>query len=520
MDYLLSTAEMRAREQAAIDSGSVSGLTLMERAGAAVRDAILDEWPRLANGPHHAVVLCGPGNNGGDGFVVARLLQRRGWSVDVWFYGDETRLPPDARENYRQWRRIGQIHSIAHAPSGSIVPEGCDLVVDAFFGIGLRRPVEMPLEAMIGRPATAAETGAARPHRVAIDIPSGLDADSGRRLGAAYFLADLTVTFHAPKIGHMLADGPATCGNLVVKPIGLGNVADQQPRVVTASPEWICRMVAKPAGDAHKYSYGHALVLGGASGHGGAARLAARGALRIGAGLVTLACPPLALPENAAQMNAVMVRPLEGAVALTRMLEHSRITSLCLGPGLGRNEATRELVSVALTSQRKCVLDADALSAFEKEPETLFQQLHSGCVLTPHMGEFRRLFPEISARLSAPARKGPAYSRLDATHDAAAHAGCTVLLKGPDTVIADERGGRALNAAHYGRAAPWLATAGSGDVLAGFIAGLLARGSAAFDAATAGTWLHVECARAFGPGLIAEDLAPALPGVFRALGTP
>ncbi len=299
--------------------------------------------------------------------------------------------------------------------------------------------------------------------------------------------------------------------------------------------------------DQHKYDHGHAVILSGGPGAGGAARLAARGALRIGAGLVTIACPPQALAENAARLDAVMLRPVEDGAALADVLADKRITALCLGPGMGTGTREAALLAVALGlpapgllmdldpsgAQGRprgpgagpgrgrpglaVILDADALTILSQNP-ALFAALHKGCVLTPHAGEFARLFPDIAARLAEPATKGPAYSKVDATRDAAARAGCVVLFKGPDTVIADPAGRCAIHAAAYDRAAPWLATAGSGDVLAGFITGLLARGFNPFDAACTGAWLHVEAARHFGPGLIAEDLPEQLPAVFRSLG--
>jgi NAD(P)H-hydrate repair Nnr-like enzyme with NAD(P)H-hydrate dehydratase domain len=297
----------------------------------------------------------------------------------------------------------------------------------------------------------------------------------------------------------------------------------------------------------HKYSHGHALILSGPSGRGGAARLAARGALRIGAGVVTVGCPPEAIAENAARLDAVMLRGVADGLALEEALEDKRINALCVGPGLGLDARGQEVVAVALgmpvpgltrdlasgggdhghggpgsgpgrgKHARTMVLDADALTILSHHPD-LFAALHEGCILTPHAGEFARLFPDIAEKLSEPATKGPAYSKVDATREAAKRAGCVVLFKGPDTVIAEPSARCAINSAHYDRAAPWLATAGSGDVLAGFITGLLARGFSPFDAACTGAWLHVECALSFGPGLIAEDLPEELPKVFRALG--
>jgi hydroxyethylthiazole kinase-like uncharacterized protein yjeF len=379
-----------------------------------------------------------------------------------------------------------------------------------------------------------------RPAIVAVDIPSGVCADSGRdfphdadwhRLSAA---AHLTVTFHAAKLGHFLSDGADKCGKLKVVDIGLEDskksvdwiarlpaeegVAPKEPnwrcvkksvveRIQATHPSWLNK-----GAYSHKFSHGHALVLTGGSGKTGAAR----GALRIGAGLVTLGVPPSAQMEVAAQITALMLTRVPDAAGLAEVLEDARLNSLCLGPGLGLARA-RDLVPVALAAARPTVLDADALSAYAEDPEVLFAMLHERCVLTPHGGEFSRLFPDIDAKLQAPATKGPAYSKVDATRDAAKRAGCTVLFKGADTVIADPSGQCSVHSASYERSAPWLATAGAGDVLAGFITGLLARGLSPHQAAATAAYLHVDCARSFGPGLIAEDLPEQLPRVLNDL---
>lgn len=260
--------------------------------------------------------------------------------------------------------------------------------------------------------------------------------------------------------------------------------------------------------DQHKYAHGHAVILSGGPGVGGAARLAARGALRVGAGLVTLVCPPPALPENAARMDAVMLRPLKDARDLARMLEDLRYNALCLGPGMGFERA-RQLVPVAARSGRGVVLDADALSAYGPDPAALFALCAPTVVLTPHGGEFQRLFPDLADRVTGDPE--------GVVQLAARRSGAVVLLKGARTVIAAPDGAVAVSDATGARAAPWLATAGSGDVLAGIITGLVARGFSAFEAARLGSWLHIEAALSFGPGLIAEDLPEALPNVFRAL---
>ena len=554
MTELLTSAQMRAVEAAAIASGAVTGLELMERAGAGVVEGVLAQWPQLrkpaaerrgadeaveylgqdeTQGLRRAVVLCGPGNNGGDGFVVARLLAERGWAVKVFLYGDAARLPQDARRNYERWCAMG---AVAAFPSAIDLDRMArpDLVVDAIFGTGLTRPMPDDLHVSLNAIAEFWSEGSVR--RVSVDLVSGMCADSGRYLekavpgrvfpaGRPVAHADLVVTFHRMKRGHVLADGPEWSGKVVVCDIGLAADPVREALSVTAP---IMSALAK-GGDCgrqgHKYSYGHALILSGPAGRGGAARLAARGALRIGAGLVTVACPPDALGEHAARLDAVMLREVAGAGNLAAMLEDRRISTLCLGPGLGLGARQAGLIGAALgivgarpsEPRPALVLDADALTLIARDA-ALLAGLHEGCVLTPHAGEFARLFPDIAARLAEPASTGPVYSKVDATREAARQAGCVVVFKGADTVIAAPDGRCAINAAVYDRAAPWLATAGSGDVLAGFIAGLLARGLAPFDAACTGAWLHVEAALSLGAGLIAEDLPEELPKVFRALG--
>jgi hydroxyethylthiazole kinase-like uncharacterized protein yjeF len=571
MTELLTAAQMRAIEQAAIASGEVTGLELMERAGRGVVEAIFAEWPELQAGSFRAVVLCGPGNNGGDGFVVARLLKEWGCGVEVFLYGTPEGMPPDARVNYERWVGMGEVRALEDYGALTVVgniaalgpaPGYDPLIVDAIFGIGSVRPSQGQLAEVLNHVHHIAEYE--RTKVVAIDLPSGLCADSGCKIGQTAG-ASLTVTFHGLKVGQLLGDGPLHCGKVKVCDIGLASFRvkgmredgnEELERVRDkgdlANAEWRIpkigvRLNSNPRrpwkwSHAHKYTHGHALILSGPPGHGGAGRLAARGALRIGAGLVTVGCPPEAVAENAARLDAVMLRAVADGEVLARALEDGRINALCLGPGMGTGEREAGLVAAALgvpvpgltrdlaagaaqvagggpgsSPGRGLVLDADALTILSRSPD-LFAALHKTCVLTPHAGEFARLFPDIAAKLEAPATKGPAYSKVDATREAAARTGCVVLFKGPDTVIAAPDGTCAINSAHYDRAAPWLATAGSGDVLAGFIAGLLARGFAPFDAACTAAWLHVECARSFGPGLIAEDLPEELPKVLRALG--
>lgn len=511
MPICLTSDQMRAVERAAIDSGRVTGQGLMERAGEGVVSAILDYFPALAAVPGRALVLCGPGNNGGDGFVVARLLRARGWRVELRLLGEVARLTGDAATACRNWG--GEILPLDETPDDAL--QAADLVVDALFGTGLQRPLSPDLAGLLHR--------AARRPLVAVDILSGICADSGRLLADPDRAAQaaLTVTFDAPKRGHLMAEGAARSGALAVVPIGLAREVEEASRdpAVARCPDAATldpRALGK-AGGGHKYAHGHVLVLSGGPGRGGAARMAARGALRMGAGLVTLGCPPDAVPENAGRLDAIMLRPVADAVALGEMLEDARLDTLCLGPGLGHGDSVRDTVLTALRAGRGTVLDADALTNFKDDPETLFAALHPGAAFTPHPGEFARLFPDLAGRLKGVPEHGPAYSKADAAAEAAARSGAVVLLKGVDTVVAAPDGRLSLHAAVRAREVPWLATAGAGDVLAGFAAGLLARGLPAFEAAEAAVWLHAETARRFGPGLIAEDLPETLPAVLRDL---
>jgi len=506
MTELLTSAQMRAIERAAIESGAVSGSALMERAGRGVADAIMARWAQ----PQRAVVLCGPGNNGGDGYVVARFLHERGWHVSVFAQDNPPAQAPDAAMARARWAEMGGIAPLCALDDALLGPRV--LVVDALFGTGLQRPVA----AEIWQPLARAQArGSAI---VAVDILSGLCADSGKiRADGGYPQrpADLTVTFESRKLGHVLDAGGWLSGAVQVVPIG---IREELAALVQSGA--VARLVEGPSvdlakGAGNKFTHGHVLIVSGGAGMGGAARLAARGALRIGAGLVTLACPPEALTENAARLDAVMLRPLADGVALAQMLHDPRITTLCLGPGLGLDARAAALVAVALESGRALVLDADALTLIAQDA-ALAARLHRGCVLTPHGGEFARLFPRLEERLRDIRTPGPSFSRFDGARAAATQTGAAVLFKGADTVIAAPSGRAVVHAAIGARAVPWLATAGAGDVLSGFIAGLLARGFDPARSAETAAWLHAECARSFGPGLIAEDLPEALPGVLHA----
>jgi len=481
---LLTPAEMALADRASIVAG-VRGVDLMEAAGKAVADAVQRHWPKRS-----VMVLCGPGNNGGDGFVAARHLQASGWPVRLALLGSTAALAGDAAHHAALW--TGPVE-----PFSTSLLDHAGVVVDAIFGAGLSRPVDGAALAMIEAMATR------KAAICAVDVPSGLDGATGAVQGAAA-PATLTVTFFRKKPGHLLFPGRALCGGLVVADIGTpGTVLDgivaqtweNGPALWHEAYPW-------PRPEGHKYQRGHALILGGEV-ITGASRLTARGAMRIGAGLVTLAAPAKAWAVYAAALTGVMVRAVRAgqeAEDFAELLSDPRRNAIAIGPGAGVGEGTRQAVLAALATGRAVVLDADALTSFATAPASLFDAITGPCVLTPHEGEFARLFDGSGDKLMRARR-------------AAAASGAVVLLKGSDTVIAEPDGRAAINS----NAPADLATGGSGDVLTGFIVGLLAQGLDPFRAATAAAWLHGAVAAAFGPGLVAEDLPEGLPAVLRRL---
>ena len=492
MIELLTAAEMGEADRLTI-AGGTPGTTLMENAGRAVADAA----GGLLQG-RGVLVVAGPGNNGGDGFVAARYLAERGHQVRVSLVGDRGRLKGDAAQAAKRWHGPVQLASPEHITAR-------DVIIDALFGAGLDRPVEGLPRAMI---EAMNERGAPI---IAIDLPSGINGSSGQVVGVAVKAAR-TVTFFRRKTGHVLMPGRLYCGTLEVADIGIpASVLDRIKPLTAANepPLWSTRFPA-PSPEGHKYGRGHAVVVSGGTSTCSAARLAARGALRAGAGLVTIASPREALAVNAAANLAIMVRPVDGALELAEFLADRRRNAVALGPGGGVGPAMREEVRAALASEAAVVLDADALTSFADEPAALVSAIakHSrrGVVLTPHEGEFARLFKSISSDPKV-------NSKLEKARLVARQSGAVVLLKGPDTVVAAPDGHASIAA----NAPPYLATAGAGDVLTGMIAALLAQGMPAFEAASAAVWLHGEAAHAFGPGLISEDLPETLPAVYRRL---
>jgi hydroxyethylthiazole kinase-like uncharacterized protein yjeF len=496
MFELLTNEEMGEADRRTIASGT-PGQVLMENAGAAVAQAVMARHPLGSK----VVVVAGTGNNGGDGFVAARHLRAAGFRVETILIGNADNVRGDAAAAMRQW---GGGDPIASAPELA----GAGVIIDALFGAGLNRPVTgealAAIEAMNRADAPV----------FAIDLPSGINGSTGAVQGAAVRAA-ATVTFFRKKPGHLLLPGRIFCGTVTVAQIGIPDavLSHIKPAGCENSPNLWGAQWPVPTIEGHKYGRGHAVVVSGGLSHTGAARLAAMAALRGGAGLVTVASPRDALIVHATANLAVMVRPVDTAAELDVMLADRRFNAVLLGPGAGVGLRTREMTLATLAGERAVVLDADALTSFADSSGALFAALgtNGNAVLTPHAGEFHRLFDK-------PLENTPAAtaSKLSATMAAARLCGAVVVHKGADTVIAapDGRGGRAaINA----NAPPWLATAGTGDVLAGLITALLAQGMPPFEAAAAAVWIHGETAQAAGPGLISEDLAPRIAEVYRSL---
>lgn len=485
----LLTAEEMARADRLTIEGGVPGEALMENAGRAVADEMSRRFPDACT----VAVLCGPGNNGGDGFVAARYLKERGYKVRLGFNGDPARLPQDAAAMAKRW-------SGAREPLGPGLLAGAAVVVDALFGAGLSRPIEGELAALID------SVNASGLPVLAVDVPSGIDGTTGAVRGTA-IRAIATVTFFRLKPGHLLLPGRAHCGEVSLAEIGISSsvLATIRPQTFVNEPAlWLVHF-PWPKPESHKYARGHAVVVSGPVYSTGAARLGARGALRAGAGLVTVASPRDAIAVNASQLTAIMVREADDARGLTSLLADPRKNAVLIGPGVGVGERTKEMVFAALASKAAIVLDADALTSFADDQSSLFAAIlarTAPVVLTPHDGEFARLFGDVAAA-----------SKLDRAREASSRSGAVIVLKGADTVVAAPDGAASINAI----TSPWLATAGTGDVLAGMVLGLLAQGMPGFEGASAAVWLHGAAARAFGPGLIAEDVPEMLPSVLREL---
>jgi ADP-dependent NAD(P)H-hydrate dehydratase / NAD(P)H-hydrate epimerase len=496
---LLTPAEMGAADRFAISAGT-AGIVPMERAGLAVAD----EAVRLTKSRGRIAILCGPGGNGGDGFVAGRLLNERGYTVELGLLGR-----PDALKGDPALAAARYQGPVLDAAAVDLGPADC--VIDALFGAGLARDIDGEAKTLIDRMNGFARAGG---KVLAVDVPSGIDGETGKVRGAAVE-ASASVTFFRLKPGHLLLPGRTLSGAIKLADIGIPEAALTRirPQAFVNSPAVWGEALPRPNAKSHKYARGAVLVLSGSGYHTGAARLAARAALRAGAGIVSVASPPDAVAVNSAHLTAVMVAPFASAEEFEALLADGRRRAIALGPGAGVGPALRKLVAAALTKpaeQRTIVLDADALTSFAGEAARLAGLIARGghqAVLTPHEGEFAKLFEGVS-------QVRPDHDKLTRARAAARFMGAVVLIKGADTVVAAPDGRATIG----WDLPPWLATAGSGDVLAGLIVGLAAQETPAFEAASAAVWLHGACGRAVGPGLIAEDLADALPGVLRALG--
>ena len=482
---LLNCAEMAMADASAISSG-IAGIDLMEAAGRVVAETVLERHL-----PRPVVVLCGPGNNGGDGLVAARHLHAAGWPVQVALLGDRAAYRGDAAWASQTWK--GPVQPL----NGGLLDSN-PLIIDALFGAGLGRPIEGIAAQLIDRMNSGAL------HVVAVDVPSGLHGDSGEVMGRAP-MAECTVTFFRAKPGHYSVEGLRRCGVLKIADIGIPKsvleaIAPRHWR--NAPPLWKDSLLLNERGT-HKYARGHLTILGGAVATG-AARLAAVAARRAGAGLVSIAAQRIVMAVYQATEPGNLIAEVEEGSDFARLLADERRNAILVGPGSGVNERTRVSVMAALATGRSVVLDADAMTVFSKAPSKLFEAIHGPALLTPHEGEFRRLFPDLAALPG----------KVERARQAACRSGATVLLKGPDTVIAAPDG-RAVTNIH---APASLATAGSGDVLAGIAGGLMAQGLAPLAAGAAAAWLHGDCAFRFErPGMIAEDLIDRIPDALAAV---
>lgn len=501
---IVTVAEMAEVDRLAPAAGT-PGLVLMDRAGRAVADGC--ESLLRASGGRRVLVLCGPGSNGGDGFVSADLLRQRGHDVTVAAARQPTAMTGDAAAVAARWK--GAVLDL-----DAVDPQPFDLVVDALFGAGLSRALEGPALGIVERVAASGTPV------LAVDLPSGLSGDTGQVLGPS-LRATTTVTFFRLKPAHLLMPGRDRCGEVILADIGIDRGLLDSLGVTLARncPDLWWPAFPKPAAEGHKYTRGHLLVVSGPMPTTGAARLAARGGARIGAGLVTVASPDDAIATHAAHLTSIMLRACEGPAALDDILADVRKNAVVIGPALGHGPDARALVAAALrpgfalgretAKPRGAVVDADALTLFKGEPDGLAALVAGSSgpvVVTPHDGEFASLFGQERGISDLP-------SKVERARAAAKRLGAVLVLKGPDTVVAAPDG----RASIAGEDAPWLATAGSGDVLSGMIGGLLAQAMPPFEAASAAVWIHAAAARRFGPGLISEDLPESLPRVLKAL---
>lgn len=489
---VLTAAQMRQAEQISVQAGTPL-IVLMERAGLAVAEQVMARYSKRPT-----IILCGPGNNGGDGFVAARHLSAKGWPVRILLFGKMEELTPEAKVAASRWR--GAVITASLSVVENAIQKGAQLIIDALYGIGLRRPVTGEAAAMLQA------INRSRLPIISVDIPSGLNADTGQVFGQSA-VADLTICFFRKKMAHVLMPGRMLCGEIILMDIGIPEqtLLNITLQVSENHPDLWIGYYPQPQLNFNKFDRGHVVVHGSAE-MTGAARLSALAAQRIGAGLVTIAAQRSGYFIYAAAMMSVMVKPVEEGEAFIQsfldVLQDRRKNVVLIGPGAGEGDTTRQAVMLALSSGKKCVLDADALNSFAGDAEGLKKIIHPQCIITPHEGEFARLFDRVI---------DPRQDKVSRAKAAAAFLGCPVVLKGADTIIASPEGLGIINT----NAPATLATAGSGDVLAGFIAGLMAQGVEPFPAGCIATWLHGAAASEVGACLIAEDIIAALPGILK-----
>lgn len=488
---ILSSAQMKTSEQIAKQSG-VDGFSLMKAAGQAVADEILNRFS-----PMPVLVLCGSGNNGGDGFVVASLLKKKRWPVSLACAVSLGELQGEAARASDLWK--GKVLSFEDLA----LPNG-GMIVDSVFGTGLSRPIEGEIAEVLETVQQSSCTV------IAVDVPSGMNADTGECQGCTP-QADLTVTFFRKKLGHVLMPALDACGEIVVANIGIPDHALEAlgPVITETAPEngWGDWAADKPR-NSHKYDYGHVLVLGGRH-MTGAACLVGKSALRAGAGLCTIAAYSEAALVYKSYCPSLIVEPLDELARFKEHLKDTRRNVVIIGPGAGFENppALKKAVfdTLAAEPKRVCILDADALTVFADDLRTFYKALGPHCILTPHEGEFARLFPDLTG------------SKIERAKAAAARTKSIIVLKGPDTVVAKPDGGCAVNTTGNG----WLATAGAGDVLAGLIAGFVARGLGdLFGAVCAAVWCHGKAGENLGAGLISADLPDQIPLVLKNILNP
>ena len=475
---IVTTQQMIESEACAIISG-ISELTLMENAGKAVAQYVEEHY----NNNHTILILCGPGNNGGDGFVIARLLHNIGYKISIAHYKTD-KISPNMKHMMDKAKNIEILDLL-----NDQINFDTDIIIDALFGTGISRAFSLTkiVHYIANSPAKI----------IAVDIASGINSDTGEIMQNA-IKADITITFAAKKLGHLLNPGKLYSGLVIAKDIGV-DISTKYTAYENSPTLWNIPHIEY---ESHKYSRGFAIINGGDIQCTGAARLAAKAAQRSGAGVVTLASPLNAAHIYHSSLMSVMVKQYDSEQSFTQILSDKRISSILLGPGNGVNSETKQKILTALKHITRCILDADALTVFQDDHELLFENIKdSQVVMTPHEGEFHKLFPTCTG------------DKVIRAFDAAKLSNSIIVLKGNDTIIASPSGHVAVNS----NAPSTLATAGSGDVLAGIITGLSSTGLDLFDCACAATWIHAECANYFGIGLIAEDIIDMIPKVLQNL---